>query len=285
MTAEVMSGKELAAEIRAEATEKARALAAEGTTAKLVVVTATDDEGSAWYVSSIKKAAEKCGIACEVRDLGPAAPREQIAAELDALAKDGGVHGVILQTPLPKGISAPEMAGHIALRQDVDGASPDSLGNLVAGLWAFPPATAEAVVRLLKHYGFRLEGMRAVVVGRSTVVGKPLAHLLLDENATVTIAHSRTLNLPEVTRAAQIVVAAVGRTGLITSEHVSPGAIVIDVGTNQDADGNLVGDVDAASVKEAAKALTPVPGGVGPVTTALLLSHVVKSAEAHHASR
>jgi methylenetetrahydrofolate dehydrogenase (NADP+)/methenyltetrahydrofolate cyclohydrolase len=279
-----MSGKALAAEIRAEATEQATQLTAEGTVPTLVVVTATDDEGSAWYVSSIKKAAEKTGIACEVRDLGPDATRTQIAAELDALAKDGSVHGVILQTPLPKGVSAPEMAGHIALRQDVDGASPDSLGNLVAGLWAFPPATAQAVVRLLKHYGFRLEGMRATVVGRSTVVGKPLAHLLLAENATVTIAHSRTRDLPEVTRAAEIVVAAVGRIGLITSEHVSPGAIVIDVGTNQDADGNLVGDVDAASVASVAKGLTPVPGGVGPVTTALLLAHVVTSAAAHHAS-
>jgi methylenetetrahydrofolate dehydrogenase (NADP+)/methenyltetrahydrofolate cyclohydrolase len=284
MTAEVLSGKELAAEIRAEATDKAQRLAAEGTVPTLVVVTATDDEGSAWYVSSIKKAAEKTGIACEVRDLGQDADRKQIAAELDTLAKDGTVHGVILQTPLPKGVSAPEMASHIALRQDVDGANPLSLGNLVAGLWAFPPATAAAVIRILKHYGFRLEGMTAAVVGRSTVVGKPLAHLLLDENATVTIAHSRTLDLPKVTRAAQIVVAAVGRTGLITSEHVSPGAIVIDVGTNQDADGNLVGDVDAVSVKTVAKGLTPVPGGVGPVTTALLLAHVVKSAEAHHAS-
>lgn len=285
MSAEVMSGKELAAEIRAEATERAAQLTAEGTTPKLVVVTATDDEGSAWYVSSIKKAAEKTGIVCEVRDLGPDTPAKTITAELDILAKDGTVHGVILQTPLPKGVSAPAMAGHIALRQDVDGANPLSLGNLVSGEWAFPPATAEAVVRLLKYHGFKLEGMRAAVVGRSTVVGKPLAHLLLNENATVTIAHSRTLGLPEVTRSAQIVVAAVGRIGLITSEFISPGAIVIDVGTNQDADGNLVGDVDAVSAAQVAAGLSPVPGGVGPVTTALLLAHVVTSAEAHHASR
>jgi methylenetetrahydrofolate dehydrogenase (NADP+)/methenyltetrahydrofolate cyclohydrolase len=279
-----MSGKALAAEIRAEATEQAKQLTAEGTTPRLVVVTATDDEGSAWYVSSIKRAAEKTGIACEVRDLGPDASATQITAELDTLAEDGTVHGVILQTPLPKGVSAPEMARHIALRQDVDGANPLSLGNLVAGLWAFPPATALAVVRLLKHYGVRLEGMRAAVVGRSTVVGKPLAHLLLAENATVTIAHSRTRDLPEVTRGAEIVVAAVGRIGLVTAEYVSPGAIVVDVGTNQDADGNLVGDVDAASVASVAKGLTPVPGGVGPVTTALLLAHVVTSTAAHHAS-
>jgi len=282
MTAEVMSGKELAAEIRAESTVQAAQLAAAGTTPKLVVVTATDDEGSAWYVSSIEKAAEKTGIACEVRDLGRDADGKQITAELDTLAGDGTVHGLILQTPLPKGISMSEMAGHIALRQDVDGANPESLGNLVAGQWAFPPATAEAVIRLLKHYGFRLEGMRTAVVGRSTVVGKPLAHLLLNENATVTIGHSRTRDLPEVTRSAEIVVAAVGRIGLITAEFISPGAIVIDVGTNQDADGNLVGDVDAASVAQVAGGLSPVPGGVGPVTTALLLAHVVKSAEAHH---
>lgn len=278
MTAKLLSGSALATEIRAEAAEHAGMLAAAGTTPKLVVVTATDDDGSAWYVRSIAKAAERTGIACEIRDLGPKAKATRIAAELDALAQDADVHGVILQTPLPQGVSAGQLAGHIALRQDVDGANPASLGRLAAGLEAYPPATAEAVVRLLKHHGVELAGVRAAVVGRSTVVGKPLAHLLLDENATVTICHSRTKHLPEVIRSAQVVVAAVGRAGLITAEHVAPGAVVIDVGTNQAADGSLVGDVDATPVAEVAAGLSPVPGGVGRVTTALLLAHTVQAA-------
>jgi methylenetetrahydrofolate dehydrogenase (NADP+)/methenyltetrahydrofolate cyclohydrolase len=279
VSAENLSGTQLASDIRQDATKRAGQLTAEGRTPKLVVVTATDDEGSAWYVRSIAKAAGKVGIICEVRDLGPKAEAARICGELDALAADAGVHGVILQTPLPEGVSAAAMAEHIAVRQDVDGANPLSLGHLVAGLPSFAPATAEAVIRLLHHYGVQLTGLRVAVIGRSTVVGKPLAHLLLNEHATVTICHSRTKYLPAVTREADIVVAAVGRAGLVTADYVGPDAVVIDVGTNQAEDGSLVGDVDAASVKASAKGLSPVPGGVGPVTTALLLAHTVQAAE------
>ena len=170
-----------------------------------------------------------------------------------------------------------ELSAAIPPAKDVDGTSPESIGRLVAGLPAFAPATAEAVLALLDHYGVELGGRHAVVVGRSVVVGKPAAHLLLDRNATVTICHSRTADLPAITRQADVLVVAVGRTWLIGPGHVSPGTTVIDVGTNATQDGGLVGDVDPA-VASVAAALTPVPGGVGPVTTALLLSHVVQAA-------
>ncbi len=170
------------------------------------------------------------------------------------------------------------MAGGIDPAKDVDGANPLNLGRLVAGLPAFAPATAEALVTILDHHQVTLEGRHVVVIGRSTVVGKPAAHLLLNRNATVTVCHSRTRDLATITSQADVLVAAVGQAEMITTEHVLPGAIVVDVGTNPTEDGGLVGDVDAGSVAERAGALTPVPGGVGPVTTALLLQHTVQAA-------
>jgi methylenetetrahydrofolate dehydrogenase (NADP+)/methenyltetrahydrofolate cyclohydrolase len=273
-----LSGKEFAATIRADVTARAGRLAAAGTPVRLAVVTATDDESSAWYVRSIAKATAKVGIVCDIVDLGASATGDAIAAALTALSADSTVHGIILQTPLPAGAPA-DLATHIAPHKDVDGANPGSLGRLAAGLPAFAPATAAAVVALLEHHGVPLAGRHAVVVGRSTVVGKPVAHLLLDRNATVTICHSRTTDLPSITTTGDVLVAAVGRPGLITAEHVREGAVVIDVGTNATADGGLVGDVDP-SVADRAGALSPVPGGVGPVTTALLLRHTVEAAEA-----
>ncbi|MGI5491867.1 bifunctional 5,10-methylenetetrahydrofolate dehydrogenase/5,10-methenyltetrahydrofolate cyclohydrolase [Microtetraspora malaysiensis] len=280
MTAAVLSGRELAAAIRAETTAEAARLSAAGTAPTLAVVVATADESSAWYVRSIARAAEQVGIACDVVDLGQEATGPEIRRTLDALSADDRVHGIILQTPLPPGVDAQEMALAIRFDKDVDGANPLSLGRLAAGLPAFAPATAEAVVRILEHHGVELAGRHVAVVGRSTVVGKPAAHLLLDRNATVTVCHSRTRDLAAVTSAADVVVAAAGRIGLITADHVAPGAVVVDVGTNPTEDGELVGDVDAASVAEKAGALTPVPGGVGPVTTALLLAHTVQAASA-----
>ncbi|PPK71184.1 bifunctional 5,10-methylenetetrahydrofolate dehydrogenase/5,10-methenyltetrahydrofolate cyclohydrolase [Actinokineospora auranticolor] len=278
MSALVLSGKELASAIRADVAERASALAAAGVPPRLVVVVATADEASAWYVRSIAKAAGKVGIVCDVVDLGPDATAEVIRGRLGELSADPAVHGVILQTPLPEGCSVEELAGDIAFEKDVDGANPLSLGRLAAGLPAFAPATAEAVVRLLEHHEVELAGRHVAVVGRSTVVGKPAAHLLLDRNATVTVCHSRTRDLAAVTSTADVVVAAVGRAGLITAAHVAAGAVVVDVGTNPTADGGLVGDVDVASVDHKAGAVTPVPGGVGPVTTALLLQHTVQAA-------
>lgn len=271
-----LTGRELAAGIRAAAAARAAELTKEGRQPRLAVVTATDDEASAWYVRSIANAAANEGIACDVLRTTTA---NGISATLAQLADDPEVHGVILATPLPDGALLADLATAIPAAKDVDGASPESLGRLAAGLPAFAPATAEAVLALLDHYQVELRGRHAVVVGRSVVVGKPAAHLLLDRHATVTICHSRTADLAAITRQADVLVAAAGRAALIGPGHVSPGTTVIDVGTNATADGGLAGDVDPAVARVAA-ALTPVPGGVGPVTTALLLRHVVEAAAA-----
>ncbi|MFJ9952548.1 bifunctional 5,10-methylenetetrahydrofolate dehydrogenase/5,10-methenyltetrahydrofolate cyclohydrolase [Kitasatospora sp. NPDC091207] len=278
MTALLLAGGPVAARIRGDVAERAAALTRLGRTPRLAVVTATDDEASAWYVRSIAKAAGKVGIDCDIVDLGAEASGAEITAALERLSADEGVHGLMLQTPLPGGARLEDLAGAIVPAKDVDGASPLSLGRLAAGLPAFAPATAEAVLTLLDHYQVELQGRHVVVVGRSTVVGKPAAHLLLDRNATVTVCHSRTTDLAALTGTADVLVAAVGRTALITPAHVRPGATVIDVGTNPTEDGGLAGDVDPA-VAGTAGALTPVPGGVGPVTTALLLRHTVRAAE------
>jgi methylenetetrahydrofolate dehydrogenase (NADP+) / methenyltetrahydrofolate cyclohydrolase len=275
----VLSGRELAADIRAGTTDAAAELTAAQHPPRMTVVTATDDEASAWYVRSIRSAAGKAGIACEVEDLGPAATAVAIGAQLAALSADPTVHGIVLTTPLPGGTRLAELAGAIDPAKDVDGANPVSLGRLMTGLPAFAPATAAAVLRLLDYHRVELSGQHAVVVGRSAVVGKPVAHLLLDRNATVTICHSRTRDLAAITRQADVLVVAAGRAGLIGPDYVAPGATVIDVGTNATPDGGLAGDVDP-KVADVAAALSPVPGGVGPVTTALLLRHVTDAAAA-----
>lgn len=276
MTAASLTGRELAITIRAAAAARAAELTVAGRQPRLAVVTATDDEASAAYVRSIANAAGKEGIACDLLRTTTAAG---VSATLAQLADDPEVHGVMLQTPLPDGALLADLARAIPAGKDVDGASPESLGRLTAGLPAFAPATAEAVLALLDYYQVELRGRHAVVVGRSVVVGKPVAHLLLDRHATVTISHSRTADLAAITRQAEVLVVAAGRTGLIGPEHVSPGATVIDVGTNVTDDGRLAGDADPA-VAGVAGALSPVPGGVGPVTTALLLRHVVEAAVA-----
>jgi methylenetetrahydrofolate dehydrogenase (NADP+) / methenyltetrahydrofolate cyclohydrolase len=273
MTARPLAGREPAATLRARTAE---AVARAGVVA-LAVVLATSEESAAWYVRSLAAAATKVGIRCEVTDLGPAAPATTIAATLTALSAHPAVHGIILQTPLPGGLRLAELAALIEPAKDVDGANPVSLGRLTAGLPAFAPATAEAVLQLLDFHGVELAGRRAVVVGRSAVVGKPLAQLLLARDATVTICHSRTPDLAAVTREADVLIVATGRAGLITARHVRPGAVVVDVGTNPVPDG-LVGDVDADSVALVAAALSPVPGGVGPVTTAQLLLNTATAA-------
>jgi len=221
-----------------------------------------------------------------VTDLVPADPSrpesqdatvEGIRVALIALSENPLVHGILLQTPLPGGARLADLAGLIDPAKDVDGANPTSLGRLMTGLPAFAPATAAAVLALLDSYEIALSGRRAVVVGRSAVVGKPVAQLLLARNATVTVCHSRTVDLAAVTSSAEVLVAAAGRAGLIGPSYVAPGAVVVDVGTNATPDGGLAGDVDPA-VADVAGALSPVPGGVGPVTTALLLRHVVEAA-------
>lgn len=270
-----LGGTGLAREIRARAAANAAELAETGITPGLAVVVATDDESSAWYVRSIARAAGKAGIDCRTVDLGPGAEPERIRAALEKLSADESVHGIILQTPLPADAHFEELASAIDPRKDVDGANPVSLGNLAAGLPAHPPATAAAVLELLDHHDIELAGRNCVVVGRSNVVGKPVAQLLLQRDATVTVCHRHTPELTAFTPDADVLVVAVGKPGLINDKHVRDGSVVVDVGTNPTADGGLVGDVEP-SVRVAG--LTPVPGGVGPVTTALLLQHTVRSA-------
>ena len=278
MSALVLTGSGLAAALRAEVTGRVATLSEAGRRTSIAIVLATDDASSAWYVQSIVKACSRVNIDCDVVDLGAEASAAQIAETLDRLSADQGIAGIILQTPLPGGIDVIEAGSRIDVAKDIDGANPLSLGRLMAGADSFAPATAEAVIRLLDHHRVPLAGQEAVIVGRSLVVGKPLAQLLLQRDATVTVAHSRTAGLPSVTGRAAVLVAAAGRPGLIDRSCVREGASVIDVGTNVTSDGSLVGDV-APDVAEIAGALSPVPGGVGPVTTAVLLLHAVQAAE------
>jgi len=276
---QLLEGKKTAGAIRAEAAETVQLLRAAGTVPSLALVLATADESAAWYTRSIVRAGEKIGIDVRVERLADDTSAADVRSALVRLSADDTVHGIILQTPLPPGVEVIDVAGAIAPEKDVDGTNPVSLGRLTAGLPAFAPATAAAVLQLLDDHGIELSGRRAVVVGRSLVVGKPVAMLLLERDATVTICHSRTRDLAARTSEADVLVAAVGRPRMLGAEHIGPGAVVIDVGTTPDAEGNLVGDVDTDAVLGKAGAVTPVPGGVGPVTTALLLHNTVTAAE------
>lgn len=275
----LVDGKAIAAAINTETAAAAAALRDSGTTPTLVVVVPTEDESTAWYVRSIQRAATKLGIQCNVEQITDATG-PQIVQVLARLSADPSVHGIICQTPLPTGVAPHQVTSAIDPGKDVDGANPFSLGRLASGVPTFAPATAAAVLEILRREQVVLEGKNVVIVGRSTVVGKPAALLLLHENATVTVCHSRTTGLAEVCARADVLVAAVGRPRMIGAAHVQPGAVIIDVGTNPTPDGGLVGDVDQGAVGDRASLLTPVPGGVGPVTTALLLRHVVQAASA-----
>jgi methylenetetrahydrofolate dehydrogenase (NADP+)/methenyltetrahydrofolate cyclohydrolase len=274
----LIDGRAIAAAITRDVAARAAGLRARAVVPTLAVVVPTTDEAALWYVRSITRAADRTGVECRVLHL-PQPSGPELAATLRDLSADAAVHGVICQTPLPAGLSLSEVGGDIDPAKDVDGASPTSLGRLAAGRPAFAPATAAAVLEILRHERTPLTGARGVVVGRSIVVGKPAALLLLAENATVTVCHSRTTGLAEICAGADVLVAAVGRAHFIGADFVKPGAVVIDVGTNPTPDGGLAGDVDADAVAGRAGRLTPVPGGVGPVTTALLLRHVVTAAE------
>jgi methylenetetrahydrofolate dehydrogenase (NADP+) / methenyltetrahydrofolate cyclohydrolase len=275
----VVDGSGIAAGIRERTAAEVTRLTAGGVTPRLAVVVPTEDESTAWYVRSIGRAAERVGIDCQVHEVvGASGP--EIADRLSGLSADSTVDGVSLQTPLPAGVEFAEMAGHIAPDKDVDGANPTSIGRLAAGLPTYAPATASAVVAILEHEAVGLEGASVVIVGRSLVVGKPAALLLMARNATVTVCHSRTKELAEVCGRADVLVAAVGRPRFIGAGHVKRGAVVIDVGTNPGPDGTLIGDVDAEAVGDLASVITPVPGGVGPVTTQILLRNTVAAAAA-----
>ncbi|HKS00578.1 MAG TPA: bifunctional 5,10-methylenetetrahydrofolate dehydrogenase/5,10-methenyltetrahydrofolate cyclohydrolase [Arthrobacter sp.] len=278
MTASLLSGKPLAKLIQQQAQTEAKALAEEGTCPTLAVVVATEDSSTHWYVRSIERAAETAGINCRIIDVGHDATEQVLITVLKDLSAEPSVNGIILQTPLPPGVRTQELVKYISPEKDIDGANPLSLGLLAVGERAFAPATARAVVEILDHFEIPVAGRNVVVVGRSTVVGKPLSLLLLQKDATTTVCHSRSGPLGKYTRGADVVVVAAGRTGLLTGTDVSEHSVVIDVGTNVLSDGSLVGDVDEASVSTVAAALTPVPGGVGSVTTALLLLHTAEAA-------
>lgn len=275
-----IDGKKIAADLQRDLADRTAALKAAGVVPTIGIVVATDDDSAAWYVRSLVRTAERVGIEARTTELGPDAGRDQIRAALAAFSADPSVHGVLCQTPLPRGMRLEDVADAIDPSVDVDGANPVSLGRLAAGsTTVFPPATAAAVLRIVRHEGVPLKGKRAIVIGRSNIVGKPAALLLLDQHATVTVCHSRTVDLPSEAKRADVLVVAVGRPGLVTRDFVKPGALVIDVGTNPTLDGGLVGDVDTTDVEPVAGAVTPVPGGVGPVTTMVLMGHVVAATE------
>jgi methylenetetrahydrofolate dehydrogenase (NADP+) / methenyltetrahydrofolate cyclohydrolase len=278
MTATSLSGKPLAKLIQQQAQTEAKALAEDGLRPTLAVVVATEDSSTHWYVRSIERASENAGIDCRIIDLGHDATEQVLISVLKDLSAEPSVNGIILQTPLPAGVRSQELVRHIAPEKDIDGANPLSLGLLAVGQRAFAPATARAVIEILDHFDIPLQGRSVVVVGRSAVVGKPLSLLLLQKDATTTVCHSRSGALATYTKTADVVVVAAGRTGLLTGTDVSDHSVVIDVGTNVLSDGSLVGDVDEASVQSVAAALTPVPGGVGSVTTSLLLLHTAEAA-------
>jgi methylenetetrahydrofolate dehydrogenase (NADP+) / methenyltetrahydrofolate cyclohydrolase len=279
MTVE-LGGGEASNALRAEAAEMAAELRAAGTVPTLAIVLATEDGGAQWYSRAIASAAEKVDVACRLVSLSADASEAEIAAKLEELGRDRGVHGMLMQMPLPAEVDADAMAELIPAEKDIDGMTPLSMGRLLLGRPSFPPATAEAVLRLLKWHGVETAGANVVVIGRSAVVGKPVFHLLLQVDATVTVCHSKTEDLEQIASQADILVVAIGRARFVTADFVRSGATVIDVGTNAAEDGSLVGDVDERSVEGVAGALTPVPGGVGPVTTASLLLHTVEAARA-----
>jgi methylenetetrahydrofolate dehydrogenase (NADP+)/methenyltetrahydrofolate cyclohydrolase len=272
---ETLDGRAVSARIREDVARGASELQALGVTPTLAVVVATDDHASHAYVRSISRAANVVGIESRISDLGPSATSAEVSATILELAGDDDVHGIIVQTPLPEGVVAAEVTASIPAAKDVDGAGALSVGRLFKGLPAFAPATAQAVMEILGSYWVPLTGANVVVIGRSQVVGRPVAELLLRADATVTVCHSKTVDLAAIARTADVLVVAIGRPRFVGRPFVKQGAVVIDVGTNFDVDGSMVGDVDAEAVDGLARALTPVPGGVGPVTTAVLLRNTL----------
>lgn len=278
MSARIIDGKAWAAEVRAAAKDVADRLAARGVRPGLAVVLAGDDSASRAYVRNKVKACAETGLRSELHEFPGEISERAVLERIAALNRDPQVHGILVQLPLPKQVNTARVLESVSPAKDVDGFHPLNLGALLAGQPAFVPCTPAGVMRMLEREGVPLLGRHAVVVGRSTIVGKPMALLLLQKDATVTICHSKSERLGEVTRQADVLVAAVGRAGLVTADMVKPGACVIDVGINRLADGSLAGDVEFASVKEVAGLLTPVPGGVGPMTVAMLVSNTVDAA-------
>jgi methylenetetrahydrofolate dehydrogenase (NADP+)/methenyltetrahydrofolate cyclohydrolase len=278
MAAEIIDGKAVAAQVRQRVAAEVEELASRhGLRPGLATVLVGDDPASEVYVRMKREDSAEVGIDSYHHEPGGEVSAEDLGALLASLNADERVHGILLQLPLPNQLDDAEMTALIDPAKDVDGLHPVNAGLLVQGREGLVPCTPAGVMELLRHAGVELEGARAVVLGRSQLVGKPLAALLLAANATVTQCHSRTRDLAAVCREADVLVAAVGSAGLVTADMVGEGAVVIDVGTNRTDEG-LVGDVDFAAVSQRARAITPVPGGVGPMTRAMLLSNTVKAA-------
>ncbi len=277
--AHIIDGKAIAKEIRARVKEEVAALKEKGINPSVDVVLVGDDPGSLQYARSKERTAGKLGIEFRLHHLPETASQSEVEGLIKDLSADSNVYAIMLELPLPKGLETGPVLELINPAKDVDGLNPASLGRLGAGLPCFAPNTPQAVVRILEHEGVELKGKHAVIVGRSVQVGKPLFFLLLARHATVTVCHSRTRDLGEMTRQAEVLVVAAGRAGLVKGDMIKPGAVVIDVGTNVLEDGTTVGDVDFESAKEVAGMITPVPGGVGPVTTATLFENVVEAAK------
>lgn len=281
MTARLLEGKVFAAKLKEEAGKKAQELKAKyGITPGLAVIIVGENPASQVYVRNKHKACTELGFYSEGVELPATTTREELLAEIQRLNNDEKIHGILVQLPLPKDLQPYESEVLEAINplKDVDGFHPVNVGRLVIGQKALVPCTPHGCLRMLELAKIPVEGANAVIIGRSNIVGKPMLHLLLGKNATVTICHSRTKNLAEITRQADILVAAVGKAGFVTADMVKPGAAVIDVGINRIAPKKLVGDVDFEAVKEVAGAITPVPGGVGLLTIAMLMQNTVEAA-------
>ena len=278
MAAQILDGKSLAASIRAGLKEKVAALVQRGVRPGLAVVLAGDDAASRVYVRNKTLAAGEIGVHSELHEFKQDVTQSALLQKVDSLNRNPAVHSILVQLPLPKQIDSARVLEAIAPSKDVDGFHEVNLGALVAGRPGVVPCTPAGVMRLIEHAGVPLAGRRAVVLGRSNIVGKPVALLLLQKDATVTVCHSKTPQLGVITRQADVLVAAVGRAKLVSAEMVKPGACVIDVGVNRLPDGKLAGDVDYEAVKQIAGWITPVPGGVGPMTIAMLLENCLRAA-------
>ena len=279
MTAQLIDGNALSKQLRTEVTERALALKARGTTPGLAVVLVGHNPASQVYVRNKVKACQEAGLHSVLEQYAEDLSEAELLARVDALNHDPAIHGILVQLPLPAHIDAQKVSEAISPAKDVDGFHIASAGALMTGMPGFWPCTPYGCMKMLESIGYELRGKHAVVIGRSNIVGKPMALMLLQQSATVTVCHSATKDLKAMTLQADVIVAAVGKRNVLTADMVKPGAVVIDVGMNRNDEGKLCGDVDFAGVKEVASAITPVPGGVGPMTITMLLVNTLEAAE------
>ena len=276
---QILDGKELARKTREELRIKADRLRANGIVPKLAVILVGDDSASKVYVKNKSKACKDVGVEFEEILLDENTSMERLLEIIEKLNNREDINGILLQSPIPKGLNIQEAFEKIHCKKDVDGFNPVNVGKLMIGEDTFISCTPYGIIKMLEAYNIEIEGKHAVVIGRSNIVGKPLAQCLLQKNATVTICHSKTKNIAEITKTADILISAVGKTNMVTADMVKDGAVVIDVGMNRNEAGKLVGDVDFENVKQKASYITPVPGGVGPMTIAMLMNNVIKATE------